>query len=625
MIAFYEDNSKKIFGDIMDIYQELAKAGITVATTQLFNRVFSLWDRTNLNARRLVRELNNSAYINYLEKHVSRVVRLRTIHSSEYDVQLNDMYHPLRIRGVIPNAVSQLVKDGFYIENESITNIIGIAGQGKSTILRKLFVEQICNGNKIPFFIELRKVSEDGIRKSLHNILTNLGLNPSDVEVEELLASKKILLMLDGFDEINSERKNIILHEIVRLNLTHSLQIITTSRPGTAICSEPSIVNHRVELLVENDILSIIEKLNGNNGTIDKEQLPKIKETIKNNKNLISVMTSPILVTLFHVCYPYMDIIPNNTVEFYSNLFMTLYLRHDKVKNFDREKSSSLSHNDAYDCFCALCFYSIFKNSYDFTEQTLVEYTKKSMQLKGKHDNCGPETLAMDFVDVTCLIQREGYNKYIFIHKSIQEYHAAEFIKNISSDKKAKFYSLIMEDIINNDYRYHNTISFLQEIDEIDCRKHLVLPLCKHYKVDVWDEMSVVDYKDLFRQFFVESSAQIVFDNGTYTIQSLNYSTSFMSWMAFFVNETYNGIYNSVIEALFLTDKFLSIPEEVIFNPKEGVNQISFILLVNKLELFDVALDVFIQQVHLIHKNLYAYSSDIIQNETESISEFFDL
>ncbi|HBR6424719.1 TPA: NACHT domain protein, partial [Klebsiella pneumoniae] len=117
----------------MDIIQELTKAGITVATTQLFNRVFALWDRTNLNARRLVRELNSRAYINYLEKHVSRVVSLRTIHSSEYDVQLKDMYHPLRIRGVIPNSSSQLVKDGFYIENEKITNIIGIAGQGKST------------------------------------------------------------------------------------------------------------------------------------------------------------------------------------------------------------------------------------------------------------------------------------------------------------------------------------------------------------------------------------------------------------------------------------------------------------------------------------------------------------
>ncbi|HBX7186476.1 TPA: NACHT domain-containing protein, partial [Klebsiella pneumoniae] len=239
------------------------------------------------------------------------------------------------------------MKDGFYIENEKITNIIGIAGQGKSTILRKIFVEQLFNGNKIPFFIELRKVSDEGIRKSLQNILVNLSLKPSDIEVEELLASNKIILMLDGFDEINSERKNTILHEIVRLNLTYNLQIITTTRPGTAICSEPSIVNFKVQLLVEDDILSIIEKLNSNNDSIDIEQLPKIKETIRNNKNLVSVMTSPILVTLFHVCYPYMDIIPNNTVEFYSNLFMTLYLRHDKVKNFDREKSSSLSHNDA--------------------------------------------------------------------------------------------------------------------------------------------------------------------------------------------------------------------------------------------------------------------------------------
>ncbi|WP_374415535.1 NACHT domain-containing NTPase [Klebsiella variicola] len=609
----------------MDIIQELTKAGITVATTQLFNRVFALWDRTNLNARRLVRELNSRAYINYLEKHVSRVVSLRTIHSSEYDVQLKDMYHPLRIRGVIPNSSSQLVKDGFYIENEKITNIIGIAGQGKSTILRKIFVEQLFNGNKIPFFIELRKVSDEGIRKSLQNILVNLSLKPSDIEVEELLASNKIILMLDGFDEINSERKNTILHEIVRLNLTYNLQIITTTRPGTAICSEPSIVNFKVQLLVEDDILSIIEKLNSNNDSIDIEQLPKIKETIRNNKNLVSVMTSPILVTLFHVCYPYMDIIPNNTVEFYSNLFMTLYLRHDKVKNFDREKSSSLSHNDAYDCFCALCFYSIFKNSYDFTEQTLIEFTKASMQLKGKHDNCGPETLAVDFVDVTCLIQREGYNKYIFIHKSIQEYHAAEFIRNISSDKKTKFYNLIMEDIKQNNYRYHNTISFLQETDEIDCKKNLVIPLCEHYKIHKWNDMEIVDYKDLFREFFVDSTAQVVINNGNYSVQALNYSTTFMSWIAFFENEMYYDLYNIVTNILFSHENSRSLPEEIFTVTKDGISQISLILLINRMDLFDIALDAFIKQVREIYQHLYVNSSVTIKNETESINEFFDL
>ncbi|HBT5897206.1 NACHT domain-containing protein [Klebsiella pneumoniae] len=524
-----------------------------------------------------------------------------------------------------PNSSSQLVKDGFYIENEKITNIIGIAGQGKSTILRKIFVEQLFNGNKIPFFIELRKVSDEGIRKSLQNILVNLSLKPSDIEVEELLASNKIILMLDGFDEINSERKNTILHEIVRLNLTYNLQIITTTRPGTAICSEPSIVNFKVQLLVEDDILSIIEKLNSNNDSIDIEQLPKIKETIRNNKNLVSVMTSPILVTLFHVCYPYMDIIPNNTVEFYSNLFMTLYLRHDKVKNFDREKSSSLSHNDAYDCFCALCFYSIFKNSYDFTEQTLIEFTKASMQLKGKHDNCGPENLAVDFVDVTCLIQREGYNKYIFIHKSIQEYHAAEFIRNISSDKKPKFYNLIMEDIKQNNYRYHNTISFLQETDEIDCKKNLVIPLCEHYKIHKWNDMEIVDYKDLFREFFVDSTAQVVINNGNYSVQALNYSTTFMSWIAFFENEMYYDLYNIVTNILFSHENSRSLPEEIFTVTKDGISQISLILLINRMDLFDIALDAFIKQVREIYQHLYVNSSVTIKNETESINEFFDL
>ncbi|EBI4578518.1 NACHT domain protein, partial [Salmonella enterica] len=341
------------------IYQELAKAGIALSVKELFTRVVSAWDKKNLSGKQLVRELTGSdVYLNYLEKHVARVVRLRTIHSADYDILLTNLYHPLGITSLSPGATEHKVNDGFYIENQHITNIIGIAGQGKSTILRKLFIEQIKNGTKIPFFIELRRTGNDGIIKSLENTLINLGLHPTSQAIDELLFSNKISLMLDGFDEVNSKQKDILLSEILMLNVKYALQVIVTSRPGTTVCNEPSIVNYKVEKLKEKDILAIIEKLNTNNGVIDKEQLPKIKDTIKNNKNLVSVMTSPILVTLFHVCYPFMDIIPNNTVEFYSNLFMTLYLRHDKVKNFDREKSSSLSHNEAYDCFCTLCFYS---------------------------------------------------------------------------------------------------------------------------------------------------------------------------------------------------------------------------------------------------------------------------
>ncbi|EFH3250472.1 NACHT domain-containing protein, partial [Escherichia coli] len=534
------------------VFQELTKAGISVAVKTLFERVVSRWDKTNLNARRLVRELTSqTAYMNYLQKHVSRVIRLRTIHSADYDILLNEMYHPLSICALTPGSTPKKVKDGFYFEDEFVTNIIGIAGQGKSTILRKLFIEQVFHGDKIPFFIELRKVGDDGIRSYLERLLKNLSLRPTDVETEELFKSNKIILMLDGFDEISSEKKNGILNEITQLNLTYSLQVITTSRPGTTICSEPSIVNYKVELLKESDILSIIERLNTNNNVIDKEQLSKIKETIRKNKNLVSVMTSPILVTLFHVCYPYMDIIPKNTVEFYSNLFMTLYLRHDKVKNFDREKSSSLSHNEAYECFCALCFYSIYKNSYDFTERSLIDYTKTAMQVKGKKEGCEPASLAMDFVNVTCLIQKDGYDKYIFIHKSIQEYHAAEFIKNISSEKKGKFYNLICEDIKNNNLKYSNSVAFLAEIDEIDCARHLIMPLCEHSGVSDWAKLDQLGYKELFRNFFSDCYANLEYDGNSFKMLSFSHSTYFNNWLIMFLNEEYNEIYSSSFDFVF--------------------------------------------------------------------------
>ncbi|MBA7803570.1 NACHT domain-containing protein [Citrobacter freundii] len=606
------------------IFQELSKAGISLAVKELFSRVVAKWDNSNLNARKLVRELTNTeAYMNYLEKHVSRVVRLRTIHSADYDVLLNDIYHPLRITSLIPNSIPKLIEDGFVFENSNITNIIGIAGQGKSTILRKVFIEQVTHGDKIPFFIELRKIGVNGIYKTLESILSNLGLKPTAIEIEELLSCGRIVLMLDGYDEINSNITEGLLNEMLQLNIKHKVQIIVTSRPGTTICNEPTIVNYKVEKLKENDILSIIEKLNTHNKNIEKEQLKKIKETIKNNRNLVSVMTSPILVTLFHVCYPYMDIIPNNTVEFYSNLFMTLYLRHDKIKNFDREKSSALGHNEAYECFCALCFYSIYANNHEFTDLSLHEFTEKSMRIKGKEKECKPESLALDFMNVTCLIQKEGYNKYIFIHKSIQEYHAAEFIKHVSSDKKNQFYKLITEDIKNNDFRFSNVISFLTEIDDIDCAKHFIIPLCEHFEISKWASLDQIEYKELLRNFFVDTDIVIVYNNNEVTNIGFNTHTEFNNWLSIFCNTSYNNIYHSIFKFIFTHLKNNEIPEELNSNHKNEVKT-SLLRLILSMGILDDVLNTFVDNVIRLHNELYLCAVIKIKNEADSMKELFD-
>lgn len=45
------------------------------------------------------------------------------------------------------NKDKLIIKDGVTLPFDGVINIVGIAGQGKSTILRKLFSEEIKNQN----------------------------------------------------------------------------------------------------------------------------------------------------------------------------------------------------------------------------------------------------------------------------------------------------------------------------------------------------------------------------------------------------------------------------------------------------------------------------------------------
>ncbi|MXC43639.1 NACHT domain-containing protein, partial [Escherichia coli] len=91
------------------------------------------------------------------------------------------------------------MKDGVTLPFHGIVNIVGIAGQGKSTILRKLFSEEIKKSERMPFFIELRRVKNANIIAYLADILNTFGVGCSEDSLKILLQSQRVVLMLDGF------------------------------------------------------------------------------------------------------------------------------------------------------------------------------------------------------------------------------------------------------------------------------------------------------------------------------------------------------------------------------------------------------------------------------------------
>ncbi|HBJ0568415.1 TPA: NACHT domain-containing protein [Escherichia coli] len=479
------------------IILEITKAGAAEAVKVIVTNILSRkWNPAFIKGKTIIEQLSNTdVYSDYLVKHVSRVMKMRTIHSSETDVSLHDIYHPLHITTIGGNSPIK-VDDGFVINDSDITNIIGSAGQGKSTILRKIFIETISHGNKLPFFMELRKIERLGIVKSFKRVLSEIGISASDEEITSLIMSGNIIMLLDGFDEVSSEFREQILQEIISLNITSSLQIITTSRDGTEICHESGIVNFKVNKLRKSDVVSILKKLSQSN-EMEADTLKQITDILKNNSSLTDTMNSPLLVTLFYICYPHLDSIPNTATEFYSKLFNTLYFRHDKIKNFQRKRRTHLTPTEAFNCFCALCFKSIFDNRFDFTHHSLIDYVSQAIRITGC-ESCNAEDMANDFIDITCLIQKDGFDRYVFLHKSIQEYHAAEFVKQLAQEKKKAFMDVILDDI-KKSQKFSSTARYLYEIDTDNTFNYICLKLCEEMGLDKYEEKKEEIIKNTYK------------------------------------------------------------------------------------------------------------------------------
>jgi len=279
--------------------------------------------------------------------------------------------------------------------------------------------------------------------------------------------------MLDGFDEVSSSKRMSVLQEIITIKTRYDCDVLVTTRPDTEICREVGITNVTVKKLNENDVISILSKLD------KKQELTELPELIKKNKSLRETLVTPILVNLLYVCYPYLDVVPENIVDFYDKLFFTLYSRHDKIKNFNREKYSNITSVQAGHVFNAFCFDSLSKGILDFSEDSLNRHLIKALNINGISSD-GIDNVRSDMINITCLIQRDGYDRYVFLHKSIQEFHAAKFIRSLSFEHKSKLYNRLLE-VIDNEDKYDNVINFLKAIDTNDYESLLVMKYFEKY------------------------------------------------------------------------------------------------------------------------------------------------
>lgn len=433
----------------------------------------SLIDGLSKYATKTVKKKFNEAFainkLNFFKENVKKIGQVKTILNPDSIVHLDDIFFD-----------EAVLFDGDYIDSFNQFSskhvlIEGGPGQGKSLYLRKLCIKEGVAGNFIPIFIEFRNLKySKPLRDELMAGIRELGVDIDSSLFEFLANSGKLILILDGFDEIPNNERDKIARDLENLVKTFSdLRIIISSRPDSGMGSSYFFLKQKISPMS----LDIQKEFVINLYKSDK-QANGVNEILSTSKFISDVTTTPLLLTLFAITYNARQFKPDSLSEFYSLIFPTMLYRHDRMKiGFERERKAKLTDYQMERLFNCISFLSLYDNNTRFSTSYFQRYLEKSAKLERLPENI-EDLLIDDITTITALIVKDGYNYFAFTHKSIQEYFASVFIKLLNEDRKINFYNSVINDV--DEFRkWQNALVFLETIDERNYTKYFLIPYKK--------------------------------------------------------------------------------------------------------------------------------------------------
>lgn len=360
----------------------------------------------------------------------AREVRLvKTIVHQAGPVDLHEFYHPMAV--VVPGSDSRIVPDHLRdLPHAKLVVLEAPVGTGKSMLLRHLASSEFTAGESLPLFIELRALGRgamaEGARFLINHVrlaLESFGLPTTNAAVDIALRSGDVVLLLDGFDELDYARQDTLALEIAQLSSKFpKLRIYVTTRPETPITYTKLATRLEVCSLRKNEWADVLSGYEA-----DDERRDRIIHEVRGT-NVEAILTTPLMVALLVVRFDLGASLPRNVVEFYKGLFPLLADRHDAVSSDGntRKRRSGLSTESMETAFGALSYGACLRGELSMSRRSAERHAQNCLRLANAPD-VAPDDFLRDIVHITSLLLYDEDN-YEFIHKSVPEYEAAAFL-----------------------------------------------------------------------------------------------------------------------------------------------------------------------------------------------------
>jgi len=423
-----------------------------------------------------------TAFNEYLTKAWRKHAMVKTLLYGDEPKYIYDFYEHISVE---PGASKQGKEQP--IDTTSLANfmqgphfliISGSGGTGKSMLMRHFFLDALLGDQLyIPIFVELRNLRDKlSLMDVMYQTVSRLGFTAKLDAFKHALEKGRFILLLDGLDEVANNRREDVYREINELcdQYDNNFFIIST-RPDDFVKWERFFVLNLMPLN-KRQALNLIGRLKYDE-EVKERFLQALEEKLFDSPSHRSFAENPLLLTIMLMTFRDYAEVPDKLHLFYDKAFTTLYEKHDGTKGgYKRILKCSLSEDDFRAALAEFCFRSYADQKISFSRQELRDYIKKIKRLA----QTPPEYFIDDMRLGVCILVKDGFDSYMFSHRSFQEYFTACFLKEAKDDVQEKAGLGLLKKHSNSVWE-DNAFDMLFSMDIERFERNITLPFLKGY------------------------------------------------------------------------------------------------------------------------------------------------
>lgn len=419
----------------------------------------------------------------YLHRTYKKYSIINTLVFKNEQRLLIDLYVPLTLakESHHGNDDEQVKVDKYPVDIVKKYNkilIMDTAGMGKSTLTKRLFLDIIENGHGIPIYLEMRRLTKERpILVEIQEQISSLSKKFDTALLLEFIQIGGFIFFLDGYDEIALDERSAVTTNIQDfISKAGKNTFILTSRPEQALTSFGDFQVFRINPLAKKEAYELLRKYD-KQGIVSKRLIDELKSGQYEAIN--EFLKNPLLVSLLFAAFEYKQTIPLKKHVFYRQVYDAYFDSHDLSKgdSYIHDKCSNLDIDDFERVLRYVGYLCLKCQKIEFEKDVLLQIIDKAKDFCPDLSFCSSDYLT-DLLRAVPLFCKDG-QYYKWVHKSLQEYFAAQFIYKDSKRNQDDILSALYNS--DNIDKYINLLDLYYDIDIWGFRKNILLPLCNSY------------------------------------------------------------------------------------------------------------------------------------------------